>query len=145
MVVFFIRDDDRAMLLLQVKVATWRRVKNWIMAMARRSTGDIEISARVMLSAEPLTVGAHGYPLLLQTGESASLSEGFATTTAASIMSPPGGPAEGSDMRMPGSDGGTRGNVRRPASLPRQSSNETNRATVRGADRGKALPCLCEG
>ena len=43
--------------------------QSWIMAMIRRSTSRAEIGARVMLSAEPLTVGPGGYPLLLQTGE----------------------------------------------------------------------------
>jgi hypothetical protein len=43
--------------------------QNWVMAMMRRSAADAEIGARVMLSAEPLTVGRSGYPLLLQTGE----------------------------------------------------------------------------
>lgn len=43
--------------------------QNWLMAMARRSTADFELDARVMLSAEPLTAGGLGYPLLLQTGE----------------------------------------------------------------------------
>jgi hypothetical protein len=43
--------------------------QNWIMAMLRRSTREVEVAARVMLSAEPLTMSARGYPLLLQTGE----------------------------------------------------------------------------
>lgn len=43
--------------------------QNWLMAMVRRANKDVELSARLMLSAEPLTVGERGYPLLLQTGE----------------------------------------------------------------------------
>lgn len=43
--------------------------QNWIMAMVRRSSAALELEARAMLSAEPLTVGGPGYPLLLQTGE----------------------------------------------------------------------------
>lgn len=43
---------------------------NWLMAMAQRNAGGGLFSARVMLSAEPLTVGKCGYPNLLQTGES---------------------------------------------------------------------------
>lgn len=42
---------------------------NWLMLMARHPLGAGEISGRVMLSAEALTVGGAGYPLLLQTGE----------------------------------------------------------------------------
>ncbi|MCC6551670.1 MAG: hypothetical protein IT372_01445, partial [Polyangiaceae bacterium] len=43
--------------------------QSWIMGLIRRSTREAEAGARVMLSAEPLTVGRSGYPLLLQTGE----------------------------------------------------------------------------
>jgi hypothetical protein len=43
--------------------------QNWLMGMVRRSSADLEIEARVMLSAEPLTAGGLGYPLLFQTGE----------------------------------------------------------------------------
>lgn len=42
---------------------------NWIMLAASRSFGPHDISARVMLSAEPWTVPQNGYPLLFQTGE----------------------------------------------------------------------------
>jgi hypothetical protein len=42
---------------------------NQVMAMAFHPLGPGEIAARVMLSAEPLTVGERGYPLVLQTGE----------------------------------------------------------------------------
>jgi hypothetical protein len=44
---------------------------NWVMAMAQRPFLGGEITARVMLSAEPLLLGPEGYPLLLQTGETA--------------------------------------------------------------------------
>lgn len=40
-----------------------------IMAMAWSPLGPGELMGRVMLSAEPLTVGERGYPLLLQSGE----------------------------------------------------------------------------
>ena len=43
---------------------------NWLMGMASHPLGAGVISARVMMSLEPLTVGGFGYPLLLQTGES---------------------------------------------------------------------------
>lgn len=43
---------------------------NWLMGMAQRNVDGGLFSARVMLSAEPLTVGKCGYPNLLQTGES---------------------------------------------------------------------------
>lgn len=43
---------------------------NWLMVMASREVGPGELTGRVMLSLEPLTVGKDGYPLLLQTGES---------------------------------------------------------------------------
>ncbi|HWA70736.1 MAG TPA: hypothetical protein VG937_00305 [Polyangiaceae bacterium] len=42
---------------------------NWLMFMAEHNLGPGAFGARVMLSAEPLTVGGRGYPLLLQTGE----------------------------------------------------------------------------
>ncbi len=42
---------------------------NWFMVMAHHDLGSGQIGARLMLSAEPLTVGGRGYPLLLQTGE----------------------------------------------------------------------------
>jgi hypothetical protein len=43
---------------------------NWFMGMASHPLGRGRITLRAMLSAEPLTVGKAGYPLLLQTGES---------------------------------------------------------------------------
>jgi hypothetical protein len=43
---------------------------NWAMLMASRRAGDGLFQARTMLSIEPATVTAAGYPLLLQTGES---------------------------------------------------------------------------
>ena len=43
---------------------------NWAMLMAMRPVGRGILHLHGMLSAEPLTVGARGYPLLLQTGES---------------------------------------------------------------------------
>ncbi|HEU5056988.1 MAG TPA: hypothetical protein VFU21_10710, partial [Kofleriaceae bacterium] len=42
---------------------------NWLMGMASRDLAGGELAVRTMLSLEPLTVGAEGYPLLLQTGE----------------------------------------------------------------------------
>jgi hypothetical protein len=42
---------------------------NWAMLMATRALGGGRLQLRSMLSAEPWTVGGHGYPLLLQTGE----------------------------------------------------------------------------
>ena len=42
---------------------------NWIMFMARRPAGGGRFGTRVMLSAEPWTVGKCGYPNLLATGE----------------------------------------------------------------------------
>jgi hypothetical protein len=42
---------------------------NWAMAMAGRSIGAGRLAARVMMSAEPLTIRGCGYPNLLQTGE----------------------------------------------------------------------------
>jgi hypothetical protein len=44
---------------------------NMLMGMAQRPTGPGVLGARVMLSAEPATIGTSGYPLLLQTGETA--------------------------------------------------------------------------
>ncbi|HEX4602339.1 MAG TPA: hypothetical protein VH116_13160 [Gemmatimonadales bacterium] len=43
---------------------------NWAMAMAMRTLGGGALVLRGMLSAEPWTIGARGYPLLLQSGES---------------------------------------------------------------------------
>jgi hypothetical protein len=43
---------------------------NWAMLMASRKAGAGLFQARTMLSIEPATVTAGGYPLLLQTGES---------------------------------------------------------------------------
>jgi hypothetical protein len=45
-------------------------IVNWAMAAARRSLGAGRIEFRSMLSAEPWTIGGHGYPLLVQSGES---------------------------------------------------------------------------
>jgi hypothetical protein len=42
---------------------------NWLMFMAEHPLGPGTVTLRTMLSAEPLTVGSAGYPLLLQTGE----------------------------------------------------------------------------
>jgi len=42
---------------------------NMAMLMGSRAAGDGRLGFRVMLSAEPWTIGARGYPLLLQTGE----------------------------------------------------------------------------
>jgi hypothetical protein len=44
---------------------------NWIMGMASRSLGPGRVGFRAMMSAEPATIGKGGYPLLLQTGETA--------------------------------------------------------------------------
>ena len=44
-------------------------VINWGMLMARRSLGSGTLDMAAMASLEPLTIGARGYPLLLQTGE----------------------------------------------------------------------------
>src|SRR4029079_5514565 len=41
----------------------------WLMGMARRPAGRGMVGAKVMLSAEPLTVPGCGYPDLLATGE----------------------------------------------------------------------------
>jgi hypothetical protein len=43
---------------------------NWTMLMAMHPVGPGMVHLHGMLSAEPFTVGARGYPLLLQTGES---------------------------------------------------------------------------
>ncbi len=45
---------------------------NSTMAMLWHPVGPGEIMGRLMLSAEPLTVGERGYPLILQTGETAN-------------------------------------------------------------------------
>lgn len=43
---------------------------NWVMGMAQRSLGDrLSLTLRAMLSADPLTEGGDGYPLLFQSGE----------------------------------------------------------------------------
>lgn len=42
---------------------------NHLMAMARRELGGGDFALRAMLSAEPATIEARGYPLTLQTGE----------------------------------------------------------------------------
>jgi len=42
---------------------------NWAMLMATRQTASSKLQFRAMGSAEPWTLGAEGYPLLLQTGE----------------------------------------------------------------------------
>ncbi len=44
---------------------------NMVMAMAQRPLGAATLGLRAMLSAEPATIGKSGYPLLLQTGETA--------------------------------------------------------------------------
>jgi hypothetical protein len=45
---------------------------NSVMGMAWHPLGPGELMARLMLSAEPATVGKQGYPLILQTGETAN-------------------------------------------------------------------------
>lgn len=45
--------------------------ENMLMGMAARPLGAGRLGLRAMLSAEPWTIGSHGYPLLLQTGETA--------------------------------------------------------------------------
>jgi hypothetical protein len=45
--------------------------ENMLMGMATRPLGNGRLGLRAMLSAEPWTVGRGGYPLLLQTGETA--------------------------------------------------------------------------
>jgi len=42
---------------------------NWLMGMGRRRLGAGVVGARVMLSAEPFTIGGCGYPNLLASGE----------------------------------------------------------------------------
>lgn len=42
---------------------------NMLMGMAQRPVGEGTFGLRGMLSLEPATIGKHGYPLLLQTGE----------------------------------------------------------------------------
>lgn len=44
---------------------------NMLMGMAQRPLGAATFGLRTMLSAEPATIGKDGYPLLLQTGETA--------------------------------------------------------------------------
>ena len=44
---------------------------NMLMGMAQRPAGPGTLGLRVMLSGEPATIGKSGYPLLLQTGETA--------------------------------------------------------------------------
>jgi hypothetical protein len=44
---------------------------NMLMGMAQRGIGPGKLGIRAMLSAEPSTIGKSGYPLLLQTGETA--------------------------------------------------------------------------
>jgi hypothetical protein len=46
--------------------------ENMLMGMASRDLGPGRLGLRAMLSAEPWTIGASGYPLLLQTGETAN-------------------------------------------------------------------------
>ena len=46
--------------------------ENMLMGMATRPLGSGRLGLRAMLSAEPATVGREGYPLLLQTGETAN-------------------------------------------------------------------------
>jgi hypothetical protein len=50
--------------------ATEVRVTNWGMGSLAHAAAGGRLELRVMLSAEPATVGAGGYPLLLQSGES---------------------------------------------------------------------------
>ncbi len=45
--------------------------QNMLMGMASRPLGPGRLGLRAMLSAEPWTIGSEGYPLLLQTGETA--------------------------------------------------------------------------
>jgi|SRR5579859_569576 len=45
-------------------------IVNWAMAAASRPLGGGQLQFRGMFSAEPWTVGARGYPLLVQSGES---------------------------------------------------------------------------
>jgi hypothetical protein len=46
--------------------------ENMLMGMASRDLGDGRLGLRAMVSAEPWTIRAQGYPLLLQTGETAN-------------------------------------------------------------------------
>jgi hypothetical protein len=46
--------------------------ENMLMGMASRDLGPGRLGLRTMLSAEPVTIGKEGYPLLLQTGETAN-------------------------------------------------------------------------
>jgi hypothetical protein len=46
--------------------------ENMLMGMASRDLGPGHLGLRAMLSAEPWTIGKNGYPLLLQTGETAN-------------------------------------------------------------------------
>src|SRR3954468_3092390 len=46
--------------------------ENMVMGMATRPLGPGRLGLRAMLSAEPTTIGREGYPLLLQTGETAN-------------------------------------------------------------------------
>ncbi|HKE91658.1 MAG TPA: hypothetical protein VKB45_15095 [Gemmatimonadales bacterium] len=50
--------------------ATEAKLINWGMASLAHAAAGGRLELRVMLSAEPATVGAGGYPLLLQSGES---------------------------------------------------------------------------
>ena len=50
--------------------ATQLGVIDWEMAMLMRHVGTGLLHLHGMISLEPATIGAHGYPLLLQTGES---------------------------------------------------------------------------
>ncbi len=45
---------------------------NMVMGMAQRPLGPGTLGLRIMLSLEPATIGKEGYPLLLQTGETAN-------------------------------------------------------------------------
>jgi len=46
--------------------------ENMLMGMANRQLGPGRLGLRAMVSAEPSTIGREGYPLLLQTGETAN-------------------------------------------------------------------------
>jgi len=46
--------------------------ENMLMGMANRPLGPGRLGLRAMISAEPWTIGSSGYPLLLQTGETAN-------------------------------------------------------------------------
>src|SRR5438477_2146917 len=45
---------------------------NMLMGMAQRAVGPGKLGLRAMISLEPVTIGKEGYPLLLQTGETAN-------------------------------------------------------------------------